>query len=261
MVMLITLTSDFGDRSPYVAAMKGVIVSIEPAAVLLDLSHQIRPQDLHHADYFLGSAIPHFPQGTIHVAVVDPGVGGERRPLLIEAAGRWLIGPDNGLFSRTIDRLGGTPCVRHLTEPRFWLPEVSATFHGRDLFAPVAAHLARGTDPGAFGVTVDEWVKLPHRSAVCWRERCAGEVQFVDDFGNLITNIPQGLVKSLPARAVLGGGEPVCLSWVRTYADAAPGELVTLFSSDGYFEIAVVQGNAAERLGAAVGTPIELTFG
>jgi S-adenosylmethionine hydrolase len=260
MTPLITLTTDFGDASPYVAVMKGVILSLNPAARLIDLSHRVPPQGVRHADYFLGTAAPYFPKGTVHVAVIDPGVGSERNPLVVEAGGQLLVGPDNGVFTRAVKTLGEPVCVRKLAEPRFWLPAVSPTFHGRDVFAPVAAHLSLGADPAALGPPLDGMVELEPRSAACWGNRCRGEVQFVDEFGNLITNVPSANVAALPIRVALGGGDPRLIRWVRTYADAAPGELVSLFSSDGYFEVAVVNGSAAHRLGAGVGTPVELHF-
>ncbi len=257
---LITLTTDFGDSSPYVAVMKGVILSLSPAARLLDLSHHIRPQDVRHADYFLGTAVPYFPKGTIHVAVIDPGVGSERHPLLVEVGGHYLVGPDNGLFTGAIRALGSPACFRRLTESQYWRPEVSSTFHGRDVFAPVAAHLSLGIGPQQLGPVVESVVELSHHSAVCWGDRCAGEVQAVDGFGNLITNIPASLVKSLPVQVTLGGTGPQPMRWVRTYADAPPATLVMLYSSDGFVEIAEINGNAARRLGAGDGTSVELHF-
>jgi hypothetical protein len=257
----VTLTTDFGEVAPYVAVMKGVILSIHPDARLLDLTHRIRPQDVAHADYFLGTAVPHFPPGTIHLAVVDPGVGGERKPILIEAGGQFLVGPDNGIFTRAVHAVGGTPTVRSRENPQFRRPEVSATFHGRDVFAPAAAHLSRGVPPAEFGPVQPAWVQRKHTSAVCWQNVCAGEVQFVDDFGNVITNIPAEKVKELPVQVSLAGEPPHPLRWVRTYSDAAPGELVSLFSSDGFVEVAEVNGNAATRLGAAVGMTVEVRFG
>lgn len=258
--MLITLTTDFGEAAPYVAVMKGVILSIHPNARLLDLTHRIRPQDVAHADYFLGTCVSHFPPGTIHLAVVDPGVGGERKPILIEAGGQFLIGPDNGLFTRAVHTLG-TPTVRVLENPRFRRPEVSATFHGRDIFAPAAAHLSRGVPPAEFGPGQPTWVQRKPTSAVCWGNVCGGEVQFIDDFGNVITNIPADRVKELPVHVSLAGEPPHPLRWVRTYSDAAPGELVSLFSSDGFVEIAEVNGNAAARLRATVGMAVQVRFG
>jgi S-adenosylmethionine hydrolase len=258
---IVTFTTDFGEASPYVAVMKGVILSIAPDARLLDLTHRIRPQDLRHADYFLGTCVPHFPPGTIHLAVIDPGVGGERRPILIETGGQVLVGPDNGLFTRSVHALGGTPTVRSLENPQYRRAEVSATFHGRDLFAPAAAHLSRGVSPTEFGPVQADWVRLSHRTAVCWQNLCSGDVQFIDEFGNLITNIPAGRVKELPIHVSLDGGPPHPIRWVRTYSDAAPGEVVSLFSSDGFVEIAQVNGNAATKLNATIGMRVEVRFG
>lgn len=258
--MLITLTTDFGEASPYVAVMKGVILTLHPDARPLDLTHRVRPQDVRHAGYFLGTAVPHFPPGTIHLAVVDPGVGGHRKPILIEVGGQFFVGPDNGLFTRAVHALGDNPTVRTLENPRYHRAEVSATFHGRDIFAPAAAHLSRGVPPAEFGPVQPQWVRLPHPSAVYWGDTCSGEVQFIDDFGNLITNIPANRVKELPIHVSLGGEPSHPIRWVRTYSDAAVGELVSLFSSDGFVEIAAVNGSAAARL-RAVGTPVEVRFG
>jgi S-adenosylmethionine hydrolase len=260
MSRLITLTTDYGVASPYVAVVKGVVLSLNPEARLLDLTHAIRPQDLRHANYFLGTAAPFFPPGTVHVCVVDPGVGSERAGLYAEAGGQRLVGPDNGVFTDALRKLGGATCVRRLANPRFWRPAVSSTFHGRDVFAPVAAHLTLGVDPADLGPEHPESVSLPTHSAVTYGRRWQGEVQFADDFGNLITNIPACKLKCLPVKVSVGDGPPVALRWVRTYADAAPGELVCVFSSDGFFEVAEVNGNAARRLGVAAGAPVELEW-
>jgi S-adenosylmethionine hydrolase len=257
---LITLTTDFGDTSPYVAVMKGVILAINPAARVLDLSHRIRPQDLRHASYYLGTAVPHFPTGTIHVCVVDPGVGSERSALYAEAGGQRLVGPDNGIFTGVFRHAGGPSCVRKLADPRFWRHPVSDTFHGRDVFAPVAAHLSLDVDPADLGPELADPVELPTHSAVTYGNRWQGEVQFVDDFGNLITNIPAHGVRSLPVRVSVGGEPPHPVRWVRTYSTAGPGDLVCLFSSDGFFEIAEVNGNAAARLGVREGAVVEVEF-
>jgi S-adenosylmethionine hydrolase len=258
---IITLTTDFGDASPYVAVMKGVILSLNPSVRLHDLSHGIPPQDVRHADYFLGTAIPYFPTGTIHVAVIDPGVGSERFPLLIEAGGQRLIGPDNGVFTRTVQALGGSPRIRRLTESRYWRPTVSNTFHGRDVFAPVAAHLSLGAEPAEMGQLVEKMVELEPRPVVREGNRCQGSVQFVDEFGNLITNIPADSFQSPPTWIVMGDAAPQAVRWVRTYSDAPPGQLVAILSSDGFAEVAVVNGNANNRLRAGVGASIAFQFG
>ena len=259
MTPLITLTTDFGTSSPYVAVMRGVILSINPEARIVDLTHSIRPQDLRHASYFLATAIPYFPAQTIHVCVVDPGVGSERAALFADVGSQWLVGPDNGIFTGVFQALG-TPACRRLANSRYWRPGVSSTFHGRDIFAPVAAHLSLGIDPNELGPPLTEPVLLATHSAVTFGNKWQGEVQFVDDFGNLITNIPACKLKALPVRVRVGRSSPLALRWVRTYADAAPGELVSLFSSDGYFEIAEVNGNAARRVGVEAGAEVELEW-
>lgn len=256
---LITLTTDFGTAAPYVAAMKGVILSISPAARIHDLTHAIRPQDLRHASYFLATAVPFFPVGTIHLCVVDPGVGSERSAIVAEAGGQRFVGPDNGIFTGVFRKLGPATC-RKLANPRFWRPGVSSTFHGRDIFAPVAAHLNLGVNLEELGTELPEPVELPTRSAVTFGKKWQGEVQFADDFGNLITNIPACKLKCLPVRVSVRDGKPLALRWVRTYSDAAAGDLVCLFSSDGFVEIAEVNGNAARRLGLDAGAAVEVEW-
>jgi hypothetical protein len=258
---IITLTTDFGTMSPYVAAMKGVILSINPAAAILDLTHSIRPHDLRHANYFLATAVPYFPPDTIHVCVVDPGVGSERSALYVKAGAQQLVGPDNGIFTVVIQKASKPVVVRQLADQRYWRSRVSNTFHGRDIFAPVAAHLSLGIDPIVLGPELREPIELPTHSAVTFGKRWQGEVQFVDDFGNLITNIPACKLKLLPVKVSVAGVPGEILRWVRTYSDATPGELVCLFSSDGYFEIAEVNGNAARRLGVVAGAVVELEGG
>jgi S-adenosylmethionine hydrolase len=257
----ITLTTDFGTASPYVAAMKGVILSVNPAATILDLSHNIRPQDIRHAAYFAATAVPFFPTGSIHVCVVDPGVGTDRAAVCLDVGGQLLLGPDNGIFSLLVRKAGGVATARRLADPRYWRPSVSSTFHGRDVFAPVAAHLSLGLDPAAVGPEMSALVELPTHSAVTFGDRWQGEVQFVDEFGNLITNIPADKLKELPLHVSVGGAVPRALRWVRSYGDAAAGELVCLFSSDGYFEIAEVNGSASRRLGVEAGSVVELVQG
>ena len=253
---LITLTTDFGEESPYVAAMKGVILGVNPAARPLDLTHQVPPQDVRYAAFFLAGAVPYFPAGTLHVVVVDPGVGSERAVLYVEAEGQRLLAPDNGCWTSLLKPGSPAPRVIRLTEPRYWRHPVSATFHGRDIFAPVAAHLSLGVDPADLGPGVTEWVCLPEppppRPGV---NSLTGEVVFVDHFGNLITNIPAQDLQP-PDRLVVGNQSRKAFRWVRTYAEANPGTLVALISSNGMLEVAVVQGSASRKLKARVGTPV-----
>jgi S-adenosylmethionine hydrolase len=250
---IITLTTDFGTTSPYVAAMKGVILSLNPAARLVDLSHAVPPQDVRHAAFFLAGALPYFPPGTIHLVVVDPGVGTERAALCVELGTQRVVAPDNGcwtLAAKATHALHPTPVIR-LTQPRYRRPHVSATFHGRDVFAPVAAHLSLGVDPNEMGEPMAEWVSLDELQPSVVGDEVRGEVVFVDGFGNLITNIPPDA-----GTVVIGGAE--VSRRVRTYGEAAPGTLVALTSSFGLLEIAETHGSAAKRLHATVGTPVVL---
>jgi hypothetical protein len=251
---LLTLTTDFGTSSPFVAAMKGVVLSINPGARLLDLSHDIPPFDLLHASFFLAEALPYFPAGTIHVVVVDPEVGSGRDALYVEVAGQRLLVPDNGCWAR----LGAPARVLRLAEPRFWRASVSRTFHGRDVFAPAAAHLTLGVDPSELGPAAARWRALAAPEPGYFEDGATGQVVFVDHFGNLITNIRGA---ALPARwsSARVGGEAA--RRVVTYADAGPGELVALVSSSGMLEVAVTQGSAARRLSAGVGAPVRVEWG
>lgn len=256
---LVTLTTDFGDDSPYVAAMKGVLLGVNPRARLIDLSHQIPPQNLRHAAFFLAAALPYFPPATLHVIVVDPGVGTERAVLHVEVAGQCLLVPDNGCWTW----LPGSElaAVRRVSNPRFFRPEVSHTFHGRDIFAPVAGHLSAGVSPSEIGEPASEWVHLDRPTPAIGPHSIIGEVIFVDRFGNLITNISAAELPVPPTRVQLGRRTlPEGWRWVRTYGEADAGSLVVLVSSVGTIEIAEVQGNAAQRLRGTTGTAVEVVW-
>jgi S-adenosylmethionine hydrolase len=250
---LVTLTTDFGTRSPYVAAMKGSLLSVCPHARLVDLSHEIPPQDVRHAAFFLAEAVPLFPAGTLHVVVVDPGVGSAREVLYIEVGGQRLLVPDNGCWS-LLEAHIHRPLVRRVHDRRFWRHTVSATFHGRDIFAPVAGHLANGTPPEVLGPVAAEWVRLPWPEPQLAATEARGEVVFVDTFGNLISNLPGKLLEKTGASFRVESADVP--RTVRTYAGATPGELVALVSSGGLVEVAVAQGSAAARLGAGVGASV-----
>lgn len=256
---VVTLTTDFGEASPYVAAMKGVLLSINPAVRILDLSHRIPPQDIRHAAFFLAAALPEFPPCAIHVVVVDPGVGSERALLYVELDGCRLLAPDNGCWTELARRASAPPRVIRLANARYWRPTISATFHGRDILAPSAGHLSLGVDPSALGPEVVEWVRLDLPGMSVQPNGWSGEVVFVDSFGNLLTNLPGKLLVETSARLFVGDEEVT--RRVRTYAEAEPGAIVALQSSTEMVEIAVVQGNAAARLRASVGTPVYLQRG
>lgn len=255
---LITLTTDFGEASPYVAAMKGVILTTNPAARILDLSHDIPPQALRHTAFFLAAALPYFPAEVLHVVVVDPGVGSDRALLYVETRGHRLLVPDNGCWTDLAATTEPALVIR-LTESRYWRPTVSRTFHGRDILAPVAGHLSRGVDPLALGPVATSWVRLASPPAETRPEGWFGEVVFVDHFGNLITNIPSDCWDAEDVRIFVG--EQEILTRVATYAHAAPGTLVVLPSSTGSLEVAVTQGNASAVLQAGAGTRVRLVRG
>jgi S-adenosylmethionine hydrolase len=208
-----------------------------------------------HAAFFLASAVPYFPPGTIHVVVVDPGVGTDRAILYVEAGGQRLLVPDNGCWTLLA---GESPRVIRLAQPRFWRQPVSATFHGRDVFAPVAAHLSLGTDPALLGHAVGEWVRLPVAPPRPVGDGIVGEIAFIDDFGNIITNIRAEWPRP-PDVLSLGGvsfRRGADFRWVRSYGEAPAGALVALVSSVGLFEVAVARGSAAERLKVRAGDAV-----
>lgn len=259
---VITLLTDFGTRDIYAGVMKGVILSICPDVRIIDLTHEIPPQDIRAAAWQIYAAYHYFPRGSIHVAVVDPGVGASRRPILVACAGRFFIGPDNGLFSLLYQ--SGKPFdVYVLNQKKYFLDKISATFHGRDIFAPIAGHLACGTSPEELGERITDPVTLGAvRPEFDGRTLC-GEVIWIDRFGNLITNISEEEfkkhIRGKPFVIKAGG---ISLTFLqKTYAGASEHGIIALFGSSGLLEIAEVSGSAARRLkmgtGAAVTVAIE----
>lgn len=252
----ITLTTDFGAGSPYVAAMKGVLLSINPQARLLDLDHAIAPQNLQQAAWFLEQSVPWFPPETIHVVVVDPGVGTQRRLLLVRAGTQWLVTPDNGCWMPAANRLTPSPQVWRLSNSLYWMSDLSRTFHGRDILAPVAAHLSFGVPPESFGESLQDWTQLWLPAPQSEPRGLVGEVIVVDSFGNLITNL---LASHLGADPLFVIGKHTVKGLVGTYGEARVGETVALIGSAGHLEIAVVNGSAADRLGIGVGAKVVVT--
>ncbi|MGH7516264.1 MAG: SAM hydrolase/SAM-dependent halogenase family protein [Gemmatimonadales bacterium] len=242
---IITLLTDFGTRDAYVGELRGVLLTRAPGAVLADITHDIAPGDVRAAAYVLGRTWPKFPAGTVHLAVVDPGVGGARAALAIRSAGHHFVGPDNGLLTSA---LTGAHDVVELPIP----PSASATFHGRDVFAPAAAALAGGTPMTTLGSPpLRVPVRLPPALPRSEGDSLVGEVVYVDRYGTLVTN----LAPDAGGFVEIGGSR---LPLRRTFSDIAPGELVAFVGSGGVIEIAVRDGSAAERLGAAVGASARL---
>ncbi|MCI0651009.1 MAG: SAM-dependent chlorinase/fluorinase [Planctomycetes bacterium] len=246
----ITLLTDFGPRDTYIGMMKGVIATIAPRAVVVDLSHGVAPQDIVDGAYLLATSYRYFPAGTIHVAVVDPGVGGTRAILAMEFGGFRFLAPDNGLLGGV---LGGKAPDRlvEVKNTRYFLPRVAATFHGRDIFAPVAAHMALGAKLDELGPARAEMPKQPWPEASAVPGGVRGEVIYRDHFGNCITNIRLDENAAGTARVA---GKDLPLS--SHYAQAARGELVALRGSSGYLELAVREGSASERFGLDRGAGI-----
>lgn len=258
---MITLLSDFGTEAHFVGAMKGVIASIAPEARVVDITHEVPPFAIPTGAFLLDQAWRYFPKGSIHVAIVDPGVGSARRPLLIESAGHYFIGPDNGLFSLVLR--DPKAVARVLDKPQYWLPQPSSTFHGRDIFSPVAAHLAKGVRPAQLGKKIsDPWRSSFIEPVRQSRRTYTGTVLFADRYGNLISNFPIEVFSSLRNRPfVLQAGMESVELFASTYAQIPAGDLAVVPSSSGYYEIALREASAAARLGLGLGSPLELTLG
>lgn len=255
---ILTLTTDFGISGPYVAAIKGVVLGLAPETHVVDVSHSIAPQDIAEGSYVLAGIVDCFPTGTVHLAVVDPGVGTDRRLIAVAVEGQWFVLPDNGLIGGVLR--GRNPSgVWEIRNPSLRRPVVAPTFHGRDILAPAAAHLLRGGDPADLGPPLDRIVLPSSLGPAEDAEGLTGEVVFLDSFGNLITNIARDRLGSLPPSrwSIEIKGQAVD-GLVVTYGEREPGTLVGLIGSSGRVEVAVVNGDAARTLAAGRGTPVRL---
>lgn len=257
---MITLLTDFGQQDHFVGVLKGVIATLAPTVPVVDITHEVPPFSILEGAFLLEQSWRYFPVGTIHVAIVDPGVGSERRALLIEAEGHRFIGPDNGIFSFLLghDKVK----VRSLEKPRYWLPNPSSTFHGRDIFAPVAAHLALGVKPAQLGPLIKDPMRSPSPSPTRLSRRAwTGTVLHVDRFGNLITNYRIDEFSTLRNRPfTLAVGLNSVELFASTYANSPAGELCVIPGSSGYYEVAIPQDSAARYTGLVAGSPLELTL-
>ena len=281
----IVLTTDFGLTDGYVGVMKGVILNINPGATIIDLSHDIEPQNLTQGSFLLGTSHPYFPPGAIHVAVVDPGVGTDRKPIVLETPTAMFVAPDNGLLTEVVRRylpseslttaqvrLPASLGAWQLTESRYRLEQVSNTFHGRDIFSPAAAYLSLGVAPSEMGPPVTELVYRPLPEPVLLEGVVKGEVIYIDRFGNLVTNISVAHTQATETeskRAIIEICGHRILGLSRTFHpthpepnDLVPSSppLVALFGSTGHLEIAVPDGSAAAFLGTGVGSPVHLAL-
>lgn len=272
--MLISLTTDFGEQDGYVGVMKGVMAGIAPGVTFVDLSHGIPPQDVRSAAYVLWTALPYFPPESVHLVVVDPGVGTSRRPIAARTAWGVLVGPDNGVFSY-VWAAAPPSAVVELANPRYRRSDVCATFHGRDIFSPAAAYLAQGASLETFGPPVADPITLPLPALEVEDGGVRGEVLYVDHFGNVITSIGRlvwegellrldpafGAAPTATLRAsqieVLAGGRSLGVIR-RTYGEVAPGAALALVGSEGLLELAISHGRGGDVLGLPIGAPVVL---
>ena len=256
--MIVTLTTDFGLSDGFVGAMKGVILGINPDATIVDITHDIAPQNIEQGAFLFANAAKYFPADAIHVVVVDPGVGSARRAIAARESETLFVAPDNGVLSSV---LRPSSSVVQLNKPAYWLPRVSNTFHGRDVFAPVGAHLARGVSLEELGDPIDDWIRLPRASAQHIGDEMVGSVVHIDRFGNLITNIGEDLLAAMDrARIVVRIGGKTMRGMRQSYSDVARGELVAFISSSWHLEVAMREGSAAQALGARIGDQVTIAL-
>jgi len=257
---VIALLTDFGTRDWYVATLKGVILSQVPRAQLIDITHEIPPQDVIAGAFVLASVVDWFPPETIFVAVVDPGVGSERPMLAARADDRYFIGPDNGLLSWSLERATRATIVR-LTNRRYWLKNVSRTFHGRDIMAPVAAHLARGVRLSRLGTPVERITKLVLPAIQRHERSVEGSILHIDAFGSLITNLPETLLRGkLSSGQVRVRYKDRQARMVSSYMEGHVNELIAVVGSLRLIELAIREGSAAWVCNARRGDPVELRW-
>ncbi len=255
---IVTITTDFGRQDAYVAAMKGRILSIAPDANIVEVTQEIEPGNIRQAAFVLSCAVAFFPEGSVHLAVVDPTVGSSRRGLAVSSRGQFFVGPDNGLFTPFLKGAS----IRELSEKKFFAEKISPTFHGRDIFALVAGHIASGVDIDTFGPEVEDPVVIempePHIENKC----IVGEVIHIDRFGNLITNINEETVRGFAAKEELTvsvEGEEL-RGLKRYYSEAPKGRLLALIGASGHLEIALAGGSAEKLLKAQIGTKVKVTL-
>jgi S-adenosylmethionine hydrolase len=256
---IITLTTDFGEADPYVAMMKGVILSINPDAGIVDITHQVQAGSIQEGASIIKETYAYFPSGSVHVGVIDPGVGGKRRPIAVMCDNHFFVGPDNGLLWPVMEKQEQVDVI-HLTKKRYWMDKISTTFHGRDIFAPVAAHLSLGADPFLLGERVDNPSALAYPLPSRSNSDLVGEVIRVDHFGTIITNITrEHLSPFLTSKGlIIKIGGLVLERLSTTYSDVPEGQPVALIGSSGNLEIAVNRGRATDYLGkeGEIGTKV-----
>lgn len=257
---IISLTTDFGQLNGFVGVMKGVIWGIAPSSQIADITHEIPPQNIRLGAYALWRIVPFFPPGSVHIAVIDPGVGTQRRPIGLSIGDQYFIVPDNGLITPILEdgeSLGQPIEIIHLNNPDYWLPEVSNTFHGRDIFAPTGAHLAHGAPLKAMGDPIKDPIKLEFSRPIKTPQGWEAHITIIDVFGNLTTDLPVKAItnaKDVTVRLK----DNVIEGLVTSYGHRQAGELIALVDSENYLEISVVNGNAAQQTGAQIGDIVEV---
>ena len=257
---IVTLITDFGLLDEYAGAMKGAILKVNPRCQIIDVTHQVEPQDVRRAAFVLRNTYPYYPAGTVHMVVVDPGVGTQRRPVILHKSGHYFVGPDNGVFTFVISANGKTEGYE-ITRREFFLSPPSETFHGRDIFAPVAGHLSLGREPKRFGPRAAGFARAEWPRPRLKGGKLLGQILFSDSFGNLITNI------SREEYGLLSAGRPLRIKgkgWRidrihRTYGQGKTGEPMALFGSSGLLEIAVCGGSAKKDFGLKPGDRLIVT--
>jgi S-adenosyl-L-methionine hydrolase (adenosine-forming) len=258
--MTITLTTDFGYADPFVGILKGVILGIHAEARIVDLTHGIPAQNILAGALALWSSVHYFPLETIHVVVVDPGVGGDRRPILLQIDSNYFIGPDNGVLSLVLEDRQPTRIV-HLSNDAYHLQPKSRTFHGRDVFAPVAAHLSRGTPPERFGDSIHELVRLPWPTPDRTENVISGEILYIDGFGNLFTNVRgRDLTGFADKEIVVRLGRMEVRGLSLNYSEGQSGNFIAVINSWGLLEIAVYRNNAATLSDTSIGDRVGIVL-
>ena len=259
---ILTLTTDFGTQDGYVAAMKGVMLGINPDLKLVDVSHDVVPHDIMEGAFVLRNVAEAFPNGTVHLAVVDPGVGSNRKAIAMKYRNQLFVGPDNGLFSLLLTGNAAEQVVE-LDQPRFWRDtNVSSTFHGRDIFAPIAARLASGLSLSSAGTPITQMKSLHWALPISDEQGIQGWVVHIDRFGNCITNIDRNHFESHQRGRLFKcyAGSSIITSNSETYSDVEPGEATVLFNSQDNLEIAIHKGSASSMLDIRKGAPVNILF-
>jgi hypothetical protein len=253
------LRTDFGLRDPYVAEMKAVILGISSNATIVDVSHQVEKFNVRMGAYVLASAVPYFPRGTVHVAVVDPGVGTKRQPIIVQTKNGCFVGPDNGVLALAVKNVGGQARIHSITNSEFTLPRVSSTFHGRDIFAPAAARLANGRSPPELGPEIHHMMSPEFARIVRRKDALEGQVIYIDDFGNIITSFTEKELETVKIKGKLSvkvGNTELTLKLRRAYGDVEKQQPLAIIGSHDFLEISVNQDSAANVFDMQVGDKV-----